>query len=446
MGGNAFPTPARRIPKPTYAALAPLILSRLSPLFQIISTPRNLLSKVDHGDLDVLCGYPATVEGGDEEWVPREGGKWSGGEMVKLGKRLPEGEKAEELREVLGRVREVLGATGWRRRGTDVSFKVSCGIMKGTSVEEDTALDDFYQIDLILVPPTSVDFITFTSSYSGTVLIIGHILRLLSPALTLHLTHLVIKHLPFPGVPNVEVALCDDPERLCEWMGWDYGRWVRDGEGWVEERELWEWVVDVEAGSRAGDVLERMAGSKSRKKEDTEEKEGKVGKEAKPGKVKRASVKDRFYEWLRIESRWAIPRDDSSGESGQETPGAPLAPSPSPATTSSLAASPSLAVAPSPTRTPQPPTPNPSYIDPTTPLPLDPRAIDALAYWGQTDAYNAVLQERQEVARGIAERQAARTERKEKARVALAEQLAEKEKMTSTEEAIVKTLGGLSIQ
>nr|KIR85985.1 hypothetical protein I308_03516 [Cryptococcus tetragattii IND107] len=68
---------------------------------------------------------------------------------------------------------EVMEAKAWRRRGGDISFKIPCTILENQIAEE----HEFYQVDLVLILPGKLSFVTFMTSYSSTSIILGRILR-----------------------------------------------------------------------------------------------------------------------------------------------------------------------------------------------------------------------------------------------------------------------------
>ncbi|WWD21683.1 hypothetical protein CI109_106169 [Kwoniella shandongensis] len=530
MGGNAFPTPARRLSQGRYDALRDYIISNLTELrlFEGIAIPRNLRGKTEHGDLDVICAWEGEIGGGDEEWVPLEDGVVAhlpgsssvnvvGGEqndaesrvesgdaanagssshvdspaitttqnevcllspdesglqegtLRVLGKgKMEEGPAVERVRHLCDSIRRKVGAAEWRRRGGDVSFKIPCGLLNGSTAEADEVeytTDEFYQIDILLVPPTSLQFIHFTSSYSSTILLLGRIVRTLSPSFTLHLTHLTLRHIPFFGLKPVDITLTSSPEAMCAWLGLSWETWLTDGETWKDDKDLWEWLTapyptnghrqlrgdgNRSSGSErelpgivGGAVnetlteraLRRMARRQRTKNGDQVSTRG-----------RRNHIIDQFFDWLRTESKFA--QADETSSSGQHKIASPTpverGDTPQlvkrieeividpPSTTADITSSTSVSAISSPSgltpktgsgiTTPSSSTIlplNPSLFDPDNPTPLDKYAEDALVYWGKREEYDAVLEERRVAAKVIAQRQRDKALRREEAVVDL---------------------------
>ncbi|OCF58571.1 hypothetical protein L486_03058 [Kwoniella mangroviensis CBS 10435] len=464
MGGNAFNTPAQRLPQAQYDALKAHVFAALATSFEQIESPRNLRFKTDHGDLDILVGSAGSIPGGDEEWVPQtaENIKDNKTDLPKLddspnpdpllleviakldlkpanapqaepssdvvspndggtiklmgtGKMLL-GKEVEDLRGLCGEMRQNLKATGWRRRGPEISFKVPCQIVTGDEAVESNA-EKFYQIDVLLVSPESFDFNHLMSSYSSTGVLLGRVLRQLSKSFTLHLTHLVVRHLPYFGIPPIDITLTSSPEEFCEWLGLDYQKWKTEGESWVTEVDFWKWMTDAREDSPAAQAIRRMAArSKSTIDEGLSKK-----------RRKRADFADRFYEWLQKESDWAprietgdaatLPRDSvppspaplptlgPDGEGGTSAPSLP--------TINQVFATPGSGKSGPPASSYNPD--NPSFIDPEHPKPLDSRASAAIDYWKKQEVYEAILEERKTVAKVLADRQRDRVDRNDKA-------------------------------
>ncbi|KAK8847599.1 hypothetical protein IAR55_005458 [Kwoniella newhampshirensis] len=529
MGGNAFDTPALRLSQDRYGTLRQYVLSNLASLkvFEGIDTPRNLKDKVDHGDLDVLCGWSGAedIGGGDEEWVMTSvsdqnevgsskmgtrsdgGSAMSGGDDLVtdhlvskqtseaeiclhdkkdqvntiisrldegtvrvLGKgKMAEGPGVDRARELCDLIRRKLGAHGWRRRGVEASFKVSPGVLSAGGSDEGGVADcraaglgddEFYQVDILFVPPYSFHFIHFTSAYSSTALLIGRIIRTLSPCLTLHLTQLAIRHSPFFGLKPIDVTLTTSPEALCAWLGLDWERWSSEGDGWKDERQFWDWVTtphkfqhpdDSNVGESSGleaegesetlveRALRRMARKQRQKKGDQTNSRG-----------KRNHTVDQFFDWLRTDSKWAEV-DDTPSESIASTIPTPVredgvvvkaaeiatriedlaitpdtstlgdhtaseksvisSSTPNPIQASSTSALSILAQSTSSGST-STTTDNPAFLDPENPFPLDSLADAALDSWGKRAEYDRILEERREVARDVAERQVRRAARR----------------------------------
>ncbi|WVW78203.1 hypothetical protein I302_100154 [Kwoniella bestiolae CBS 10118] len=474
MGGNAFDTPAQRILQPQYNALKAHAFAALAEHFDQMESPRNLLSKTDHGDLDVIVGYAGPIPGGDEEWVPstlkdeiekvkestvvtsdlpkpnddnlpipdplleeiiKKLGitppnpppqeqasavvfKPNDGGTIKLigtGKMLL-GKEVDELRELCGTMRHSLGATGWRRRGPEISFKVPCGIItrdESADVED----DKFYQVDVLLVSPESFAFNHLMSSYSSTGVLLGRVLRQLSRSFTLHLTHLVVRHSPYFGIPPIDITLTTSPAEFCDWLGLNYKVWKDEGDRWENEADFWKWMTTAREGSPAAQATNKVA-MRTRTVTD----EGSTNKKRR----KRADFADRFYDWLRSESQWA-PTPDQGEPTISPPESVPPTPTPLPTsgpndaenTTASLPTIDQILSAKAANQSKSPASScnpdNPSFIDPDHPKPLDARVAAAIEYWKKQETYDAILAERKVVAKVLADRQRDRVDRRDKA-------------------------------
>ncbi|WRT64560.1 uncharacterized protein IL334_001492 [Kwoniella shivajii] len=464
MGGNAFGTVARRLSQAEYEALKNHVHTALKLHFQDVKTPRSLLSKVDHGDLDVLVGYEGFLPGGDEEWTPNNpdtknedelptaeslpapdplleevikkldikpaevsdtlkdlSGPNNGGEIKVIGTgKMVLGKEVDELRDFCGKMRASIGATAWRRRGGEVSFKVSPVVV---NPDLDVRDDEFYQVDVLFTPSENLAFYHLMASYSSTGLLLGRFVRLLSHSFTLHLTHLIVRHGPFFGLPSIDVTLTTSPTDFCKWLGLDYDVWKTQGDAWNEEKDLWIWLTNVEEDSLAGQAISRIVAKKRSSSNDP--KEGK--------RKKRADFADRFYEWLRNESKLV-----SSPEEEFVLPDISVSPTPTPTPTpipilpSEQIASPIIAdskslfiesssSAANAIKIEEQIIVNPSLLNPNHPKSLDARVDTALEYWNKRELYDTILQERKLLAVVLADRQKETVENREKAAINQAE-------------------------
>ncbi|OCF33825.1 hypothetical protein I316_04537 [Kwoniella heveanensis BCC8398] len=461
MGGNAFGIPARRLPQKQYLSLKAHALYKVQPFFKAVLVPRNLTTKETHGDLDLLCAYDANIPGGDEAWSPKEAsqsepapkgmddgpqlgspvqaadntadkpdpvlailpepasGHNIGGQIKIYGGRIFTGAEVEAIRDLCGEIKQSLGAVGWWRRGNEVSFKMPCAIL-GQDAEHDVSPDEFYQIDMNLVKFQYLDFYHDMASYSSTGVLLGRIVRHLSKSFTLHLTHIVVRHSPFSGIAPVGVTLTTSPSALAAWLGLDYKKWVEQGEGWSEEKQLFEWMTNVDEDSILVPALQRLSITARR---DANEETGK--------RKKRADYADRFYDWLRTDSKWAVstPADGGGQVEGPSEAPTPLSPTPMETPAASQAS-------PAQSRTvslrdffdktaDQPATPtdvsrsHTFYVNlAPEPKPLDAAAQAALDYWGKKDEYDALVTARREVAFEVARLQFEKHQRRAAAALA----------------------------
>lgn len=179
--------------------------------------------------------------------------------------------------------------------------------------------------------------------------------------------------------------MTDDPVAFCHWLGLDY-------QGWKEtisenEKQVWEWLVDVDEGSLIGTAWRKLGKSKAQ----ITDRMTKKGKGDSPV--------NRFTEYLRSSTKFASPPTDTEGQVdvGPSTPNAdstPPVPALSPSTTLSSASD------------------NPSMLDPSCPNLLDARAKDALDYRGKKGKYEEMLEERRGKAEGIWKGQVGRVGRR----------------------------------
>jgi hypothetical protein len=206
---------------------------------------------------------------------------------------------------------------------------------------------EHYQVDLVLVPPSHHHFTVYYTSFGYALMLLAVGVRRISRSLTLHMTHVSLRHSPFFGLPYVDVELTKDARDFADWLGLDYARWF---EGFANERELWEWMTDVSEGEGQGESqpeqpsvdVEAEVSSDEAHEGDTDErlerwmrqdprtrKSPLAGawralaksrrKERTPHKAKEEGL-DRFCAWLRT-TKWAEPRTYESDTSPlAETP------------------------------------------------------------------------------------------------------------------------------
>ena len=219
-----------------------------------------------------------------------------------------------------------------------------------------------YQIDVLMIPASQIPFTLLLTSYSSTTLLLAMALRVISPSLTMHSTHLVLRHSPFAGLPAVDVTLAHDPQTFCAWSGLDLDRW---NAGWMaSEEDSWRWLTEVSEESILGRAWKRLAQLRDR------------GTQHSNGSK---AVRDRFVEWLRSEeSKWFDPAVEPI----------PSTPNPELSTDATL-----------------------NIVDPESPAPLDRRAMQALVYWGKTEEYEKGVEQRRVVAARVGARQRRRGKR-----------------------------------
>lgn len=135
MGGNAFDTAARRLSQEDHDALTTLMITRLSPFFKGISVPRYVAAKKSHGDIDILCGYESEILVGEEEFDPEIDGEGAKVKPLKNSKAVT-GEWVGEIRQFIAKLMEVIEAKAWRRRGSDINFRIPCTVLEKQVAEE----------------------------------------------------------------------------------------------------------------------------------------------------------------------------------------------------------------------------------------------------------------------------------------------------------------------
>jgi len=101
----------------------------------------------------------------------------------------------------------------------------------------------FYQVDLLLVPPSSVPFARFFLSYGHTLAILCAALRLLACQVALPATHLGLLYRPYANLAPIRLTLSNDPKEVCGWLGLNPETWEK---GMSSEEELWRWMVSEE--------------------------------------------------------------------------------------------------------------------------------------------------------------------------------------------------------
>ena len=69
-------------------------------------------------------------------------------------------------------------------------------------------------------------------------MILGGAVRLVTPQIIVHTTHLGSNWVAYPTYPPIRVPLCLDLEQFCDWLGLDLERW-RDGFNTMEEVYMW---------------------------------------------------------------------------------------------------------------------------------------------------------------------------------------------------------------
>lgn len=332
MGGNAFPpTTATRLTSTQHTALLAYCRARLP--FTPIAAPRYLTSKVTHGDLDVLCGWDGVG------YSPGKGGArgvLTPGEHD-LDPDLKMTSPAPEVNAWCHALTARLGGTKWTRSGAQVTIAVPATVIGGS--------DGFFQVDLMLFPPETTPFVTFTYSYSATVVILSHFARYAADthAMTVQAHCVLLRIRPFPGHKALDVILTSDPGTFCQWLGLDFGAW--QDESFDDLADLFRWFARLRPRSPGELALRRLA----------------TYGQYSESNNRKLYVLDTFGTWLR-QNGWTL-----SENSNTTVPPPPLSPPvPSPSTPATM-------------------------LDLDSPRPLTLPERNQLAYWGKEDAYESQL-------------------------------------------------------
>lgn len=258
----------------------------------------------------------------------------------------------------------------------------------------------FYQLDLPLIPPGSLDFYVLTVSYSTTFLILARAIRCISPSLTLQMVGLIIRHAAYPGIPGIDLRLTSDVDELCDYLGLSREIWAR---GFETEQECWTWLATVRPGGKLEEAYKRMVRPRAVRQK---------GHKGKAGGL------DAFVAYLRttrhgegwdtdlVRAETPLPLLAADTAETQAVP--PLTPSSATTTSTSPlltpgSASASLVQAAA------------NMLDPENPVPLDARAQDALDRWDKREAYEAILKKRKTEVTFLAERQQKRIQGRQRA-------------------------------
>ncbi|ORY20828.1 hypothetical protein BCR39DRAFT_554683 [Naematelia encephala] len=393
MGGNALtPFIASRL---TTSQLNSLLLharKSLEGYFNPIEIPRFLVDKVEHGDLDLLCGTDdvrliESLKGIMERGSINDHQHDHESPHVESDNYQVESDKERQSpRAWCGSVCKALHGTMWKRNSAEIHIGVPASII-GSTLSPVDGYEPFYQIDLILLPRYQVPFARLALSFAITPMLLALILRSISRSLTLHRAEIVLRHAPFVGVPGIDIALTSDPRAFCDWLGLNYTTWLETE--FTHEHDLWEWLVDTEPDSLAGGALKRLGTEWETIKLNPEI--ARARKRAKGG----PSASARFIDWLkRPESNWyspsPIPTAVPATQPQSEEHAIPTTPE---TITSSSETS----------------TPN-NLIDPDHPKQLSDRAKAAVVFWGKLEEYEKELASRLVTARELASNQRRRIE------------------------------------
>jgi hypothetical protein len=231
-----------------------------------------------------------------------------------------------------------------------------------------TQVSGHYQIDLIIVLPSLLDFTHFVTSYGNSLLVLSAILRRMSSALVLQQHQLLFRQTPFIGLGPIEIRLCGDPVALCAWTGLSLTAWQEVGE-FECELDVWRWMGNVGPGTPFARALRSMA--RPREVVWREKRKGKPG------------AMDAYLAYLR------------SRESPYHIPDAETLPAFEPYPILEM-----------------------GQVEPDRPVALLWHAADALRYWEKEEVYEGLLEVKQREAREVRERQEGRARRREEQRMA----------------------------
>lgn len=263
MGGDAFGNPAVRLPPDLFTALRTDVATRLKSLGVGVALP-PALPKSSHGDVDILVAselapLKGRSRGSPSVTFPTPAGSPGKGNAGGEAQSEP-GKVDKRWREVLrvleeGRVVDgvcsllcgIVGGERWSRNGDVVSIAVPAAShphphahphphshphphphpqllprQPDSATAQDTPTpqsanghdgEAFYQIDLILVPPPSLNWAQMALTYGHTRGLLKLLLRTLLP---------VRVHDTFLGlILRCEVELTRDVGRFCAWLGVD---------------------------------------------------------------------------------------------------------------------------------------------------------------------------------------------------------------------------------
>lgn len=169
MGGNAFPVPAKRLTTPQLDLLKARAQTAVKPFFTRVEPLRDVRTKADHGDLDLICGWDHPLawgwKGEDRGVMGSEGGNGVGGKIKAIDEataraaQAVEGESKEmtekrEMRVWCFDIAKAAGAKEWTRRGPEISLAIPCSIFGEATAEhaEDPKLSQKYPEKQITEP------------------------------------------------------------------------------------------------------------------------------------------------------------------------------------------------------------------------------------------------------------------------------------------------------
>lgn len=157
-------------------------------------------------------------------------------------------------------------------------------------------IQPFFQLDIILVPTPALPLAHMTLSHSS--LLLGYSVRLISQSLTLHHTHLILRHYPFATLPPIDLILSHSAAHICQWLGLSYVKWSNGTFRTVAD--YFAWLADVDEHSLLGGAWRKMIWETKRSLERGRG-YGEIGD--KRGKLIRAQLIG-FRRWLFEESRF----------------------------------------------------------------------------------------------------------------------------------------------
>ena len=212
-------------------------------------------------------------------------------------------------------------------------------------------------MDLNLILPDRLEFSLLTASYGTTLVILSTIVKIMAPALTLHLSHLGVKYTPYPGLATIKIPLTTDPTQLCEWFGLDYEVWKATR--FETEIELWKWLIAVPEGTILHDGYNRIVDGQASSPDD-----------APKNHRKKVGGWEAFKIWLQTSPESKFSR-------------APIMAKTEKTVDSDAANTETPAIA---------------LIDPENPAYLNSRAKEAIDKWGARDSFDKSMKESKEAA------------------------------------------------
>lgn len=201
MGGYAFGTPAIRLSPLAYDHLCARVTAALA---EVGTAVPPALPKDSHGDVDVLVSSSLSVLKGNKVGKPASAG-------CDLGAMESRGDVDGVCSELCRRI----SGTRWSRCGRVVSVAIPLA-----SAPPAPPTDEFYQVDLILVPPRSLKWAQMSMAYGQAPQLLKTLCRAVAGSrISMQATYLGFVTPHQPRKPRREIELTTSPSQLCAWLG-----------------------------------------------------------------------------------------------------------------------------------------------------------------------------------------------------------------------------------